>query len=166
MTECSCPELERLFEAVLAGEGDELEHARTCPDCSLVLAEHQQLERELYRISDPLPPPDLVRNVMAEVARAPAPHRHEVATGLFILVAASGLALALLLSNEGALAQLGTTLAGLLAHARAFLTQGASGLLVAWEAAGTPAILLTTFVFLFSLLGLKRLAGGPVPQEA
>lgn len=68
-----CPDLEVLFIELEAGHGPALEHAEGCPLCAAVLEEHRQLEKDLFRLADPLPPPDLVHQVMARVAASPAP---------------------------------------------------------------------------------------------
>ena len=68
-----CPDLEVLFIELEAGHGPALEHAEGCPLCAAVLEEHRQLEKDLFRLADPLPPPDLVHQVMARVAASPRP---------------------------------------------------------------------------------------------
>ncbi len=62
-----CPELEALLAADLAGSGPELEHARTCPACSAVLAADRELSRSLERLRDPVPPDGFVAGVMARI---------------------------------------------------------------------------------------------------
>src|SRR5690606_35639906 len=87
MTPAQCPDLEVLFTELEAGEGPALDHAASCPLCSAVLGEHRQLEKDLYRLADPLPPPTLVASVMARVATEPTPLRRELWAGIPILVA-------------------------------------------------------------------------------
>ena len=43
------------------------------------------MEKDLYRLADPLPPPTLVANVMARVATEPTPLRRELWAGIPIL---------------------------------------------------------------------------------
>lgn len=161
-----CPELDELFDAVIAGEGPALEHALDCAACSAVLEEHRQLEKDLYRVVDPLPPPDLVRNVMARVEAAPAPARRELTTGLGILGGAVVLSGAALARDPEALANLGRSLAYFVLDAPEALPRFVSGLSVLWSAVGLTGMAACTSLLLVSLLGLKRLSGGPTASEA
>src|SRR2546430_11594113 len=52
----SCPDLEQIFEELAEGKGPALEHARGCPLCAEILEEHRQLEKDLFRLADPMPP--------------------------------------------------------------------------------------------------------------
>ena len=54
------------LEALLA------ELAPTQAERTTLLEEHRQLEKDLLRLADPLPPPDFLANVMSRVAVAPA----------------------------------------------------------------------------------------------
>ena len=54
------------LEALLA------ELAPTQAERATLLEEHRQLEKDLLRLADPLPPPDFLANVMNRVAEAPA----------------------------------------------------------------------------------------------
>jgi hypothetical protein len=80
-----CPELEALVLAQSEHDPDALAHLRHCPGCAAQVEEHRQLEKDLFRLVDPLPPPDLVSRVMARVADEPAPVRVEVKTAFSIL---------------------------------------------------------------------------------
>ncbi len=55
-----CPELEALVLAQSEHDPDALAHLRSCPDCAAQVEEHRQLEKDLFRLVDPLPPADLV----------------------------------------------------------------------------------------------------------
>ena len=59
----------RIFTELEAGEGPALEHAEHCPLCTAIIEEHRLLEKDLCRLADPLPPPDLVHKVMARPTR-------------------------------------------------------------------------------------------------
>ena len=48
------------------------ELAKTDDERDLLLEEHRQLEKDLLRLADPLPPPDFLAKVMTRVAAAPA----------------------------------------------------------------------------------------------
>ncbi|MBN1203376.1 MAG: hypothetical protein JXB05_00440 [Myxococcaceae bacterium] len=167
MTSIQCPDLEVLFTELEAGEGASLEHAASCPLCSAILEEHRQLEKDLYRLADPLPPPTLVANVMARVATEPTPLRRELWAGLSILVASLGVGLGLLISNDQALSRLGTALAALFTDGKVLIQGLASGASAIWNTAAGPVAALLVVLLIVSLSGLKRLVGnGPHPSEA
>ncbi|MDY7230989.1 hypothetical protein [Hyalangium rubrum] len=167
MTPTECPDLEVLFTELEEGTGPALEHAASCPLCSAMLEEHRQLEKDLYRLADPLPPPTLVASVMARVATEPPPLRRELWSGLTILVASLGVGLALLISNDTALSRLGTALASWVMDSKALFQGLASGANALWHTAAGPVTALLVFLLLASLFGLKRLAGnGPNLSEA
>lgn len=162
-----CPDLEVLFTDLEAGEGPALVHARGCEACAAVLEEHRQLEKDLFRLADPLPPPDLVHRVMARVAAEPTPLRRELWTGLSILAASLAVGLGVLLSNDAALSGAGTGLARFLLDGRALMETLRSGAHALWLTAAGPTAVLFALVLLCALFGIKRLAGnGPQPSEA
>jgi hypothetical protein len=167
MSELQCPDLEVLFTELEAGEGPALDHAADCALCGAVLEEHRLMEKDLFRLSDPLPPPSLVANVMARVAVEPPPLRRELWTGLSILATALLAGFGYLLNSDRALSQLGTALARLMGDGRVLVEALVTGAHVLWStAAGPVAAVLALFLFA-SLLGLKRLAGNnPLPSEA
>jgi hypothetical protein len=167
MTSIQCPDLEVLFTELEAGEGPSLEHAASCPLCSAVLEEHRQLEKDLYRLADPLPPPTLVANVMARVATEPTPLRRELWVGLSILLASLGVGLGLLIGNDHALSRLGTALAALFSDGKVLIQGLAGGASAIWNTAAGPVAALLVILLIVSLSGLKRLVGtGPQPSEA
>jgi hypothetical protein len=167
MTPTQCPDLEVLFTELEAGEGTALDHAATCPLCSAVLEEHRQLEKDLYRLADPLPPPTLVATVMARVATEPTPLRRELWAGIPILVASLAVGLGLLITNDQALVRLGAALAAMVTDGRALLQGLASGASALWNTAAGPVAAILVFLLIVSLSGLKRLVGsGPNPSQA
>ncbi len=167
MTPTECPDLEVLFTELEAGEGPALDHAADCPLCSAMMEEHRQLEKDLYRLADPLPPPTLVANVMARVASEPPPLRRELWSGLTILVASLVVGLGLLIGNDAALSRLGTALASLVMDSKALLQGLASGASALWQTAAGPVAVVLVLSLLVSLFGLKRLVGtGPNLSEA
>lgn len=159
MTPTQCPDLEVLFTELDAGEGPSLEHAASCPLCSAVLEEHRLMEKDLFRLADPLPPPSLVANVMARVATEPPPLRSELWVGLTILVASVVTGLGLLIFNDQALSQVGTALAALFMDGKLLLQGLASGASALWNTAAGPVAALLLVMLFASLFGLKRLAG-------
>ncbi len=156
-TSIECPDLEVLFTELESGEhGPAMEHAKLCPLCTAIIEEHRLLEKDLFRLADPLPPPSLVANVMARVATEPVPLRRELWTGLGVL-----------LTNDAALSGAGTALARFLVEGKAFLEAVFSGSRARWSTAAGPVAALLAALLLSSLFGIKRLAGnGPTPSEA
>ncbi len=154
-----CPELEQLFDDLAVGSGPALDHARACELCSGLLEEHRQLEKDLYRLADPLPPPDFVHRVMAKVAAAPVPIRSELKIGLSILVFAVAGAVATFLLADGSLGSLGIGAARTLVGVHAFAVNVQSLLSILWKTAAIPTALSLSVVLMLSLVFLKRLAG-------
>ncbi|MCP3138096.1 hypothetical protein [Pyxidicoccus xibeiensis] len=167
MTPHPCPDLELLFAELEAGEGPALDHAAECEACAAVLEEHRLMENDLYRLSDPLPPPSFVANVMARVAAEPVPQRREVWSGVAILLTSLMGGLGYLLMNDQALGHLGTGVASFLFEGRLFVEGVLSGAHALWATAGLAVATTLAFLLLSSLYGLKRLAGSvPTPFEA
>jgi hypothetical protein len=166
-TSIECPDLEVLFTELEAGEGPALEHAEHCPLCTAIIEEHRLLEKDLCRLADPLPPPDLVHKVMARVAAEPTPVRRELWTGLSILGTSLMMGLGLLLASDAALSGLGKSVARTLVDGTALTEALLSGLHALWSTAAGPLVALVLFVVLSSVFGLKRLVrNGPTPSEA
>ncbi|MBM7116124.1 hypothetical protein [Archangium primigenium] len=160
-----CPDLEALFTELEEGPGPALAHARDCPLCSAVLEEHRLLEKDLFRLSDPLPPPDLVHQVMARVAAEPVPQRREVFTGLAILAASLVVALGVLATNDAALRSTGMGLARFLVDSRATFDALRGGAHAVWSTAAAPAAVMLALLLFSSLFGIKRLAGHGLPPS-
>lgn len=162
-----CPELEQLFSELEVGEGPALEHAKDCPLCTAIIEEHRLLEKDLFRLADPLPPPDLVHKVMARVATEPVPQRRELWTGFTILAASLVLGLGALFSSDSALIGASTGLARFLVDGKAFLEALLSGARALWSTSAAPVAGVLALLLFSSLFGLKRLAGnGPTPTGA
>jgi len=167
MNDIQCPDIEVLFTELEAGEGPALDHAADCALCSAMMEEHRLLEKDLFRLSDPLPPPSLVANVMARVAVEPPPLRRELWTGLGILAGALLAGIGYLLANDKALGRLGTALARGVVDGLAFLEALVAGAHALWNTAAGPVAAVLSLFLLVSLFGLKRLAGSPpTPSEA
>jgi hypothetical protein len=161
MTMETCPDLEVLFTEAAEGKGPSLEHARACPACAVILEDHRQLEKDLYRLADPLPPPDFVQQVMAKVAKAPVPVSSELKMGLGILLVAFALPVVLWLTGGGTVAGLGAAVADAVVGSRPYLAALASALGALWSTAAGPVALSIALILTFSLAGLKRLVGNP-----
>jgi len=157
----SCPELETLFVGIADGDEAICEHAFSCPACSVVLEEHRQLEKDLFRLVDPLPPMNFTAQVMARVEAAPVPVASEVKAGLGILAGVLALFLALLLTRGGSLAEAGTGLARGLVATHDLLIALTTGLQALWGTAAIPFVVISLVLLVTSLLGLKRLIAAP-----
>ncbi|XXF74936.1 hypothetical protein P2318_17845 [Myxococcaceae bacterium GXIMD 01537] len=166
MSDIDCPDLEELFAQLDAGEGPALDHAAECVLCGAVLEEHRLLEKDLFRLADPLPPPSLVKDVMARVAAEPPPLRRELWTGLTILATTLVAGFGFLFTSDRALSRLGTSLARSVVDGRAMAEALSSGAQALWSTAAGPLVVVLALVLVSSLLGLKRLAGSPTPSEA
>ncbi|MBF5040954.1 hypothetical protein FGE12_01020 [Aggregicoccus sp. 17bor-14] len=160
-----CPELEQLFTELEQGEGPALQHAYGCEACRMVLEEHRQLEKDLYRLADPLPPPSLVMNVMARVAQEPAPVHRELWTALPILLVTLVAGLGLILSNDALLSRVSVSVAAVFTKAGTFLGALNTGMDALWATAAVPVAIGAFLVLVLPLLGLKRLAG-PLPTTS
>ena len=161
MSPSSCPDLESLFLGIEEGRPGALEHAHSCPACAAIIEEHRQLEKDLFRVADPPPPPDFVQKVMARVERAPVPVRREVWTGAAILGASLAAAVALAVSS-GAAGVFGTELAQALLWMHSFAMTAPDALRAVWHTAALPVVLAASVLLVLVLFGLRKTAGGPV----
>lgn len=160
----ACPELETLLIAVAEHDADALAHLRTCPDCAFLAEEHRQLEKDLFRLADPLPPPGFVQSVMARVALEPAPARVELRTGLSILaVTLMGATLAFV-ATHGNLGLLGTRAASAVVAWRTVLFAASEALAAVWSTAALPTVVAMVGLVLASTLGVRRLAAHRVVE--
>jgi hypothetical protein len=152
------PDLEALVIGVMEGDEEILAHARSCEACGAVVEEHRQLEKDLFRIQDPLPPPNFTMAVMAKVANAPAQVGHELRAGLGILFVSVGLFLGFCFSGGNSLGDAGAAIARLVVGARALLIGLARGVEAVWGTATVPLLALTLAILVTSVLGLRRYA--------
>lgn len=161
----ACPELETLFDELAAGGGPAVEHAKECAACAAVLEEHRQLEKDLFRLADPLPPPDFVQQVMERVANAPAPARIEWRSFGAILATAVAAGLGTLLVNVG-VGGVGVRLATTLVSLRDFAVGLSRGLSVVWSTQSGPLTFAVVLTLFFSIVLLRRLTQNePVRQR-
>ena len=153
-----CPDLEELFQGLEDGDRDVQAHLSECPSCAAVVEEHRQLEKDLVRLADPLPPPDFVHQVMAKVQRAPVPVRREVWTGLSILSAAFAAIGVVFVSDAATAGAFGTTVASLIVQLSTIAAAVGQGVKTVWTTAALPVTVVASLFFLTALLGLRRLA--------
>jgi hypothetical protein len=159
MSHTECPELEVFFTEMAEGHGPSLEHARSCPHCSALVEEHRQLEKDLFRLADPLPPPEFLAQVMAKVEATPTPARTEIRVGLGILGGVVGLLVVTLALGNTSTGSLSAAAASSLVHMRLWLLGMARGLDVLWRTSSLPLAAGLTVVLVFSLFALRRFAG-------
>ncbi len=158
MTE-GCPDIELLLVEVAEGSGPLFDHARRCEHCSAMLEEHRQLEKDLFRLADPLPPPDFTQQVMARVAAQPAPVRVNVALGLAIAVTAFGLGLFTLVSSGVGVSTIGSLAGSGVIAAKSFYVGTEKAISLLWATQALPMAVSLLLVLLICLFALKRLVG-------
>lgn len=160
----ACPDLETLLVAAAEHDADALAHLRNCPDCAFLAEEHRQLEKDLARLVDPLPPPDFVHSVMARVALAPAPTRVELRTGMSILAVTLMAATLAFVAAHGSLGLLGTRAASAVVVWRNVFFAASEALAAIWSTAALPLVVTMALVVVISSLGVRRLAAHRVVE--
>jgi len=154
-----CPDIEVLLAELAEGSGPLLEHARACEHCSAILEEHRQLEKDLFRLADPLPPPDFTQLVMARVAAQRAPMHLNVALGLAIAATAFGLGIFTLASTGGGVSTVGALVGSALITAKSFWVGTQKAVSLLWAAEALPMAISLFIILLICLFALKRLVG-------
>ena len=143
-------------------ELDELlkELAPTETERAQLLEEHRQLEKDLLRLADPLPPADFVHQVMAKVAVAPAraPAKGEVILAAAIVaVALAASVFAFGIHNEaGNIGTIGLTFTRLFLQLRDRVLGIGSGLGAIWRTAPLAFTGALSIALAGALLALKR----------
>jgi hypothetical protein len=127
-------------------------------DRALLLEEHRQLEKDLLRLSDPLPPADFVTLVMKREANAPARavSKAEMFTAAGIVLAAVSAAVVALLTAGSGSGGFGLALADLAIRVRDGLVAMGSGLVAIWTTAALPLAVSLLVTVGLSLVALKR----------
>jgi hypothetical protein len=125
------------------------------------LEEHRQLEKDLLRLADPLPPPDFLAKVMVRVAEAPA--RPVSAADVWSAVAIVAVTLvlavgALLVSGGASSGGFGLALASLVVQLRESLVAIGSALLALWTTAALPMVVGLSLMLVATLTALRRFA--------
>lgn len=161
MSATGCPDLETLFTWLEEGDSRGDEHAAGCEACAAILEEHRQLEKDLLRLSDPLPPPDFVQQVMAKVEAQPVPMRREVWTGVGIFAAALVGIAAVVMQDAAMLGAFGTAVASVLTNLKAVVFAAVHGLGALWSHAALPTTVVASFMLMSVLVAVRRLAMGP-----
>lgn len=159
-----CPELEALILAQFDHDPDAAAHLRGCPDCATLVEQHRQMEKDLFRLVDPLPPPDLVARVMTRVAAEPAPVRVEMKTAFSIFAVTLMAAVLTFVANHGNIGLLGVRAASGVITWRHLLLGVSEGLGAIWTTAALPFVAVMAGLLLCSVWGLRRLAAHRVVE--
>lgn len=136
------------------------ELAPTEAERATLLEEHRQLEKDLLRLADPLPPPDFLAKVMIRVAEAPARplSRSDVWSAVAIVgVTMTLAAVALVLSGGVTGGGLGLALASVAVALREALVAAGSALHALWTTAALPTVLGLSLVLAGTLAAFRRL---------
>lgn len=135
------------------------ELAPTEAERALLLEEHRQLEKDLLRLADPLPPPDFLANVMTRVAEAPARplSRADVWSAVAIVGVALALAVAALLASGGVTGGFGLAVASLVVMLREGLIAFGSAIQALWTTAALPTAVGLSLLLVAVLTGFRRL---------
>jgi hypothetical protein len=160
----ACPELETLLVGVAEHDAEALAHLKTCPDCAFIAEQHRQLEKDLFRLADPMPPLDFVHSVMARVALEPAPARVELRTGFTILAVTLMGAVLAFVATHGNLGLLGTHTARAVVAWRTLFFAASEALAAIWSTAALPTVVAMAGLVVVSTLGVRRLAAHRVVE--
>ena len=122
-----------------------------------LLEEHRQLEKDLLRLADPMPPPDFVHKVMARVAVAPArpPAKSEIAMACVIVLAAMGASFFAFFAH-GDVGEIGLNFTRMVLQLRDTLVGLGSAISALWRTAALPLTVGLGLALAASLVGFKR----------
>ncbi len=131
-----------------------------------LLEEHRQLEKDLLRLADPLPPPDFLAKVMTRVAEAPARplSRADVWSAVAIVAVTLALAVAALLGSGGVSGGFGLSVASLVVKLREAFVAAGSGLLALWSTAALPTVVGLSLVLVAALTAFRRFVQPPTAK--
>lgn len=124
----------------------------------LLLEEHRQLEKDLLRLADPLPPPDFLAKVMNRVATAPARpvSRADVWSAVAIVGVTLSLAVMAILVSSGASGGFGLALASLVVKGREAVVALGSALIALWTTAALPTVVGLSLFLAAALAAFRR----------
>jgi hypothetical protein len=147
--EMNDPELEALLSELAPTEAER----------ALLLEDHRQLEKDLLRLADPLPPPDFLSKVMTRVAEAPARpvSRSDVWSAVAIVGVTMALAVAALVVSGGFTGSVGLALASVAVVLREALVAAGSALHALWMTAALPTVLGLSLLLAATLTAFRRL---------
>ena len=151
----------------MSGERDEelealLEQLAPDPEArAQLLEEHRQLEKDLLRLADPLPPADFLQGVMKKVRAAPAPAMSRGEVGWAVAIVGLTLAASVFaFSSAGGSADgLGVGFARALLSLRSGMVGFFSALSSVYRTAAVPLVVGLSGTLFFCLVALRQLAG-------
>lgn len=150
------PELEALLAELTDSEEERAK----------LLEEHRQLEKDLLRLADPLPPADFLRGVMAKVEAAPAKamSRTEIFSAFALVAVTLTLAVATL-GLTGSAGSVGLFVAQFVVVVREAVVAMGSALAALWRTAAVPMVAALGMMLVVSLVALKRLSAQPAAAK-
>lgn len=157
MNRTACPDPEALFVGLMEDRPEARAHLEACEDCAALVEDHRQLEKDLLRLSDPLPPPDFVHQVMARVEAEPVPAGREWLSFAGIAGAALAGVVVLVASDAATAGSWGARVAEWTVGAREVLEAGADGALVVWDTAALPLTAVAAVTLMILGAAAKRL---------
>jgi len=141
-------ELERLLAGISPDE----------PGRGAVREAHRQLEKDLLRLADPLPPADFLSKVMAKVDAEPRRvSSAEIQSAVMITFAALAASVAAFVSSGASADGVAVSLAQTFVSAREVLVGFGSGLAAVWRTAGLPLSVMLAILVMVTLVGFRRL---------
>jgi len=141
-------ELERLLAEISPDE----------PGRGAVREAHRQLEKDLLRLADPLPPADFLSKVMAKVDAEPRRvSSAEIQSAVMITFAALAASVAAFVSSGASADGVAVSLAQTFVSAREVLVGFGSGLAAVWRTAGLPLSVMLAILVMVTLVGFRRL---------
>lgn len=141
-------ELERLLAESAPEEGDR----------ELLREAHRQLEKDLLRLADPMPPDDFVQQVMARVEAEPKRlSTREFGTAVAIAVSSLVAASAAFVWSGGSAGALAVSFAQKFISLRELGVACTSGLSAVWRTAGLPLSVALSVVVVMTMFGVRRL---------
>lgn len=142
------------------------ELAPTPEERARLLEEHRQLEKDLLRLQDPLPPPEFLQQVMAKIRTAPAPALSRSDVMVFVGILSAGLAATGYFTFAQGTEGLGLSLARAVVTAKEFLVAASSGLSALWNTAALPFAIALSATLMTCLVALKRAMAGDSSEVA
>ncbi len=142
------------------------ELAPTPEERARLLEEHRQLEKDLLRLQDPLPPHDFVQQVMAKIRTAPAPALSRSDVMVFVGILGAGIAATGYFTFAQGAEGLGLSLARAVVTAKELLVGISSGLSAIWNTAALPFSVGLSATLMTCLVALKRAMSGETSEVA
>jgi hypothetical protein len=135
--------------------------AEAAPDDALrdeLREAHRQLEKDLLRLADPLPPADFLSKVMAKVEAEPRRMSgSEVRSAVIIALGALAASAVAFVSSGASADGVAVSFARTVLGAREVAVGFESGLAAIWRTAGLPLSVSLAVVVMVSLVGFRRL---------